>query len=118
MKNRIARLRIISHLRFIGKAYNPLNKLVRRIKDMRTKRDIFLILFGLMLAWIVATLQSYSNPNNWEAFKLLHWSNWAMSVASVTIAGLFAYFLYRQVAKIDQDGKGDGGIKNEKNAKK
>lgn len=82
--------------------YNLLNKMVRRIKDMRTRRDVFLILFGMMLAWIVATLQSYSNPNNWASFKSLHWTDWVMSVAGIVIAGLFAFYLYRLVANIDR----------------
>jgi uncharacterized PurR-regulated membrane protein YhhQ (DUF165 family) len=82
--------------------YNPLNKLVRRIKDMRTKRDVYLILFAMMLAWIVATLQSYSNPNNWASFGSLHWFNWVTSVGSIVTASLVAFYLYRQAAKIDK----------------
>ena len=69
---------------------------------MRTKRDVVLILFGLMLAWIVATLQIYANPNNWASFATWHWYDWFISAVSFGIAGLVAVILYRYAAAIDR----------------
>ena len=48
MKNKIARLRIIGHLRFFGKAYNPLNKLVKGVKKIMFNKQwaIVLLVFG------------------------------------------------------------------------
>ncbi len=84
----------------LNRVYNSLNKLVRRIKDMRTKRDVAFITFGIALALVISSFQVVINPLNWAAPLKAIW--WCVIAIGFTVAIVLIFFAIREMRRFDE----------------
>ena len=101
MRNKTAHSRITSHLHYFDKVYNPLNKLVRRIR----MKYVYITSFGIIFTTVVGSIQAVVNPQNWVYLQSISTTTWiGIGFGFVILIG-FAIFCLKQVRKIDDIDK-------------
>jgi len=90
------------------RVYNPLNKLVRRIKHM--KRTLLLAVFVIMLTALISLFATLVNPANWPtAHKLLTalpvWGTVLIALAFIALIWWVTRSTFRGISEIDEKDK-------------